>query len=161
MDSSKVVNVVFAGLGGQGVIKASDMLSDAAFRLGLDVKKSELHGMSQRGGSVSSDVRFGAKVWSPMVPDGEADFLVAVSEDQVEVAGHMLKPGGVLVKPSDLGAQPSCAPDRTLNIGLLGVLNRHLKFPESVWLDVIGDAFHGGELAEMNVAAFRRGAASN
>ena len=57
--SSKPTNVVIAGLGGQGVLKASDILADVAFSAGLDVKKSELHGMSQRGGSVSSDVRFG------------------------------------------------------------------------------------------------------
>jgi indolepyruvate ferredoxin oxidoreductase beta subunit len=73
--SNAVTNVVVAGLGGQGVIKASDILADVAFRAGLDVKKAEVHGMSQRGGSVSTDVRFGAKVLSPMVPGGEADFL--------------------------------------------------------------------------------------
>jgi len=59
------MNVVVAGLGGQGVLKASDILADVAFSAGLDVKKSELHGMSQRGGSVSSDVRFGERVFSP------------------------------------------------------------------------------------------------
>lgn len=56
-----VVNVVVAGLGGQGVVKASDVLADAAFRHGLDVKKSEIHGMSQRGGSVASDVQSQAR----------------------------------------------------------------------------------------------------
>ena len=66
----RVTSVVFAGLGGQGVIKASDILADAACRAGHDVKKAEIHGMSQRGGSVSSDVRFGAEVLSPMVPRG-------------------------------------------------------------------------------------------
>ena len=76
---SKPTNVVIAGLGGQGVIKASDILADVAFSAGLDVKKSEMHGMSQRGGSVSSDVRFGERVFSPMVPEGEADFLVVIS----------------------------------------------------------------------------------
>ena len=87
-------NVVIAGLGGQGVIKASDILAEAAFRAGLDVKKSELHGMSQRGGSVTSDVRFGAQVFSPMVPPGEADFLVVLAPDQVEPNRHCLRPGG-------------------------------------------------------------------
>ena len=77
--------MVIAGLGGQGVIKASDILADVAFSAGLDVKKSELHGMSQRGGSVSSDVRFGERVFSPMVPEGEADFLVVLAPDQVAV----------------------------------------------------------------------------
>ncbi|MBR3707962.1 MAG: 2-oxoacid:acceptor oxidoreductase family protein, partial [Lentisphaeria bacterium] len=73
MKNGKVTNVMFAGIGGQGIIRASDMLTEAAFRMGCDVKKSELHGMSQRGGSVSSDVRFGEKVASPMIPAGEAD----------------------------------------------------------------------------------------
>ncbi|MGO9246766.1 MAG: 2-oxoacid:acceptor oxidoreductase family protein, partial [Verrucomicrobiia bacterium] len=54
-----VTNVIIAGLGGQGVLKAAGIVADVAFRSGLDVKQSELHGMSQRGGSVSSDVRFG------------------------------------------------------------------------------------------------------
>ena len=57
----EVTNIVIAGLGGQGVLKASDLVADVAFRAGLDVKKSEIHGMSQRGGSVSSDVRYGDK----------------------------------------------------------------------------------------------------
>ena len=95
--SADLVNVVFAGIGGQGIILASDMLTEAAFKSGYDVKKSELHGMSQRGGSVSSDVRFGTKVWSPMVPRGEADYLVVLSEDQVEVCRDMLKENGILL----------------------------------------------------------------
>jgi indolepyruvate ferredoxin oxidoreductase beta subunit len=67
------------------VIKASDILADAAFSTGIDVKKSEIHGMSQRDGSVSSDVRFGERVFSPMVAEGEADFLVVIAADQIEV----------------------------------------------------------------------------
>ena len=65
---NQITNVVFAGLGGQGVLKASDILAQVAFESGLDVKKSEIHGMSQRGGSVTSDVRFGKKCsarWCP------------------------------------------------------------------------------------------------
>jgi len=91
--SSRPTNVVIAGLGGQGVLKASDILADVAFNSGLDVKKSELHGMSQRGGSVSSDVRFGEYVFSPMVPEGEADFLVVIAEDQVPVNAAALRQG--------------------------------------------------------------------
>ncbi|HUW35135.1 MAG TPA: 2-oxoacid:acceptor oxidoreductase family protein [Planctomycetota bacterium] len=96
---NSVINVVIAGLGGQGVIKASDVLADAAFRAGFDVKKSEIHGMSQRGGSVSSDVRFGKGVLSPMVPVGEADFLVALDVTQVEPNRHQLREGGVVASP--------------------------------------------------------------
>ena len=97
--SAKVVNVIFAGLGGQGVLKASDILADAAVRAGLDVKKAEVHGMSQRGGSVTSDVRFGARVLSPMVPRGEADFLLVLAPSEVEVTRPLLRPGGVLLAP--------------------------------------------------------------
>lgn len=153
--SAELVNVVFAGIGGQGIILASDMLTEAAFKSGYDVKKSELHGMSQRGGSVSSDVRFGTKVWSPMVPRGEADYLVVLSEDQVEVCGDMLKPGGVLLTPSLLG---DYNPGRSLNIAMLGALNAHLRFPEELWVELIRDKFKG-ELADANIEAFRKGAA--
>src|ERR1039458_8936155 len=100
--SSKPTNVVFAGLGGQGVLKASDILADVAFGAGLDVKKSELHGMSQRGGSVSSDVRFGERVFSPMVPEGEADFLLVLAADQVAVNAAALAAGGILIEPSQI-----------------------------------------------------------
>jgi len=71
-NANEVTNIVIAGLGGQGVLKASDIVAEVVFRAGFDVKKSEIHGMSQRGGSVSSDVRFGERVYSPMVPLGEA-----------------------------------------------------------------------------------------
>src|SRR5450631_3332878 len=100
--NSNVTNVVVAGLGGQGVLKASDIIADVAFLAGLDVKKSEIHGMSRRGGSVSSDVRFGPLVFSPMVPEGEADYLLVLEEAQVEVNRAMLKPGGVLIDPTAL-----------------------------------------------------------
>jgi Pyruvate/2-oxoacid:ferredoxin oxidoreductase gamma subunit len=78
-------NVRFAGLGGTGVIKASDIFADVAFRLGNIVKKAEVYGMSQRGGSVQSDVRFGTAVHSPMITEGECDFLVVLEQSQVDV----------------------------------------------------------------------------
>jgi len=75
--TGKVTNVLMCGVGGQGVILASDILAEAALRAGFDVKKSEVHGMSQRGGSVVTHVRFGAAVHSPLIRKGEADILVA------------------------------------------------------------------------------------
>ncbi|MCI5800463.1 MAG: 2-oxoacid:acceptor oxidoreductase family protein [Victivallales bacterium] len=148
------VNVVFAGIGGQGVILASDLLTAAAFRSGFDVKKSELHGMSQRGGSVSSDVRFGTKVWSPMIPEGQADFLVSLAEDQVEVCRHLLKPGGIVLSPSMLGDYD---PGRSMNIAMLGALNAHLKLPDEIWNQLLAETF-SGELLPVNQEAFRKGA---
>jgi len=74
-----VTNIVIAGLGGQGVLKASDILAEAAFHAGHDVKKAEVHGMSQRGGSVMSHIRVsGTSTWSPQIPKGKADILIAL-----------------------------------------------------------------------------------
>jgi indolepyruvate ferredoxin oxidoreductase beta subunit len=135
--SARIVNVVLAGLGGQGVIKASDILADAALRAGRDVKKAEVHGMSQRGGSVTSDVRFGLgeddRVLSPMVPRGETDFLVVLAPSEVEVNRGTLRPGGVLLSP-DLVPDDKLPNKRSLNVALLGALSRHLDLPEECFL---------------------------
>jgi indolepyruvate ferredoxin oxidoreductase beta subunit len=133
---TKVTNIVIAGLGGQGVLKASDIVAEVAFRAGLEVKKSEIHGMSQRGGSVTSDVRFGERVYSPMVPTGQADFLVVLSPDQVEPNRWRLRQGGTLVTPEVI-PEGALRDKRSLNVALLGWLSVSLPFPESVWLDAI------------------------
>jgi indolepyruvate ferredoxin oxidoreductase beta subunit len=76
--AQKVTNVLIVGVGGQGVIMVSKALAWLAQARGLDVKQSEVHGMAKRGGSVFSHVRFGPRVWSPVIPQGEADILVAL-----------------------------------------------------------------------------------
>ena len=152
---NKITNVLFAGIGGQGIIKASDMLTEAAFRMGYDVKKSELHGMSQRGGSVSSDVRFGKKVFSPMIPRGEADYLLAVTEDQIAVCEEYLKPSCVIIKPSDFPEE--IANSKMLNTAMLGKLNQYLNFPEELWIELLSQSFKA-EIAESNIAVFREAA---
>ena len=159
--SSTVTNVVVAGLGGQGVLKASDILAEAAFRSGLDVKKSEIHGMSQRGGSVSSDVRFSASragVLSPMVPDGEADFLVVLAADQVEVNDRRLRKSGVLISPGCVvdNALPS---PRSLNVALLGVLSTYLEIELPHWKAAI-EANLPPKVHEANLRAFAMGQAT-
>ena len=155
MTNDRVTNIVVAGLGGQGVLKASGIVSDAAFRAGFDVKQSELHGMSQRGGSVSSDVRFGREVFSPMVPTGEADYLVVVAPDQIEVNRHQLRPGGVLITPDTIDAK-NLSNKKSFNVALLGVLSRHLALAETVWLDAIRAAFPE-KLHAANLEAFALG----
>ena len=158
MTNERVTNVVVAGLGGQGVIKASDILADAVLRAGLDVKKAEIHGMSQRGGSVTSDVRFGARVLSPMVPGGEADFLVVLEPSQVENNRPVLRAGGVLLGPDLLpeGALPN---RKSLNVALLGALAEHLSIPEELWIASIRAALPD-RLHELNLDAFRAGRAA-
>ena len=155
---NKVYNVVIAGLGGQGVIKASDILADAAFRAGYDVKKSELHGMSQRGGSVSSDVRFGDKVWSPMVPAGEADCLVVLEETQVEVNRPVLHPEGVLISPEQMDAA-ALKNRKSLNVTMLGALSTRLPIPQEHWLAAI-HANLAPKLHKLNEQSFELGRAA-
>jgi indolepyruvate ferredoxin oxidoreductase beta subunit len=72
---SKVKNILLAGVGGQGILLASEVISEVMLLAGLDVKKNEIHGMSQRGGSVVSHVRYGEKVYSSIIPEGEVDIL--------------------------------------------------------------------------------------
>ena len=153
--SSQVVNVVVAGLGGQGAIKASDILADVAFRAGLDVKKAEVHGMSQRGGSVTSDVRFGPHVESPMVTIGEADFLLVLAPSEVEVTRPLLKAGGTLIPP-DLVDEKALPNKRSLNVALLGALSRHLELPEALWLEAVRAALPP-QLHAVNEKAFQLG----
>jgi indolepyruvate ferredoxin oxidoreductase beta subunit len=151
----KVTSVVIAGLGGQGVLKASDILSDVAFRAGLAVKKSEIHGMSQRGGSVTSDVRFGREVFSPMVPEGEADFLVSLAASEIEVNRAVLSPAGVVIGP-DIVDESKLTNKKSLNVALLGALARHLDLPEASWrAAILGNLPE--KLHEANLHAFAVG----
>ena len=158
--TNQVTNVVVAGLGGQGVLKASDILSEAAFRAGLDVKKAEVHGMSQRGGSVDSDVRFGADLSavSPMVPAGEAEYVVVLSPDQVEVFQGRRADGGVLIPPETIDAEKLPNP-RSLNVAMLGALSTHLDIAEEHWLAAVR-ANLPEKVHEVNEQAFALGRAS-
>lgn len=72
---ASITNILLVGVGGQGILLASEILSETFMLAGYDVKKSEIHGMSQRGGSVVSHVRYGSEVFSPIVPEGEGDIL--------------------------------------------------------------------------------------
>lgn len=150
-----LINVVIAGLGGQGVLKASDILATAAVRAGYDVKKSEIKGMSQRGGSVSSDVRFGERVFSPMVPSGEADFLLVLEPTQEEPNRNSLKPGGLVILPGAVDAG-NLKTKKSLNVALLGALSAHLELPEAAWVDALRDAFPP-EFFDANRQAFLAG----
>jgi indolepyruvate ferredoxin oxidoreductase beta subunit len=76
----KIHGILMVGVGGQGVVLASDILALAAMHAGFDVKKSEIHGMSQRGGSIFSFIRFGKKVYSPIISEGQTDILLSMEE---------------------------------------------------------------------------------
>jgi indolepyruvate ferredoxin oxidoreductase beta subunit len=90
-------NVLMSGVGGQGVLAASETLALAAMAEGLQVKQSEVHGVAQRGGSVVSHVRFGARVFSPLIRCGEVEVLYAGEQLEALRYAHYVRPGGKVV----------------------------------------------------------------
>ena len=153
---AKTTNITVSGLGGQGVLKVTDILAEVLFRAGYDVKKSEVHGMSQRGGSVSSEVRYGEEVASPMVPEGESDFLIVLEPTQIEVNLHKLKAGGVLITTDDVPTDRLKTP-KALNTMMLGALSAKMPdIGEELFLEVL-KAFLPEKLHELNNEMFRLG----
>lgn len=90
-----VTNILVCGIGGQGVMTAAEILAQAAIAKGYDVKKSEVAGMAQRGGVVTSHVRFGKKVYSPVISPGHADIVVGFELAEGARWADMLRPGGI------------------------------------------------------------------
>lgn len=151
----RVTNVKIAGLGGMGVLTAAAVLAETAFRAGRDVKRSELHGMSQRGGSVCSCVRFGAKIFSPMIPHGETDFLLLMAPGEIELyRGELRSAEGIIT--ADMFAPEDLPRRQCLNAAMLGALSLRLPFPPATWVEAFS-AFFKRELAEVNTGAFNIG----
>lgn len=95
--NERVTNILLVGVGGQGILLASEILAETFMLAGFDVKKSEIHGMSQRGGSVVSHVRYGKEVFSPIVPEGEGDILFGFEIMETYRYLPLLKKGGTVV----------------------------------------------------------------
>jgi indolepyruvate ferredoxin oxidoreductase beta subunit len=114
-----VFNILISGVGGQGVLLTSKVIAEAALLTGLDVKQSEVHGMAQRGGSVLSQVRFGDKVFSPIVSEGEADLLIGFEPLETARYLHFLKDDGVVIY-------------NTRSIGTIGVSIGVEKYPADI-----------------------------
>jgi indolepyruvate ferredoxin oxidoreductase beta subunit len=111
--------------------------------------------MSQRGGSVTSDVRFGERVLSPMVPRGEADYLLVLAPSEVAVTRPLLRPGGVLIAP-DFVPEAELPNRKSLNVALLGALSAHLPIPEEIFLAAVKAALPE-RLHAVNERAFALG----
>ena len=90
-------NIILVGVGGQGIILASEVLSEVALLAGFDVRKSEVHGMAQRGGSVSSHVRFGKDMKSPLIETGTADYMLAFEKVEGMRSSDFLSPGATII----------------------------------------------------------------
>jgi indolepyruvate ferredoxin oxidoreductase beta subunit len=103
----KKMDLLITGVGGQGVVLASDILSETALAAGYDVKKTDTLGMAQRGGSVISHVRIAPKVWSPLIKDGEVDLLLAFEKLEAARWSHYLRPGGIAIVSDQEQPPPS------------------------------------------------------
>jgi indolepyruvate ferredoxin oxidoreductase, beta subunit len=132
--SDKITNILLVGVGGQGILLAAEILSETCMLAGFDVKKSEIHGMSQRGGSVVSHVRYGREVFSPIVPEGEGDILFGFELMESYRALTLLKPGATVVAndlcippPSVLMGQEPYPPDLADKIAK--------RFPDFILVD--------------------------
>lgn len=105
MQNTKSIMIV--GVGGQGSLLASKLLGQLLLAEGYDVKVSEVHGMSQRGGSVVTYVRFGDRVYSPIITDGEADFIVSFEKLEAARYASCLAPGGrIIVNTQEIDPMP-------------------------------------------------------
>ena len=124
---SDVTSVLFVGVGGQGTILASKILTIGLIEHGYDVKMSEVHGMSQRGGSVSTQVRFGQKVYSPIIGEGSADILVSFEEMEAARYARFLKKGGkMVVNKTQIPSLPVLSGACQYPRGIIAELKKHV-----------------------------------
>jgi indolepyruvate ferredoxin oxidoreductase beta subunit len=151
-------NILFSGVGGQGILLASELTAYAQLEAGFDVKKSEVHGMAQRGGSVTAHLRYGEKVYSPLIEPGKADIQVAFEEmEAARYLPYLHKDSAVVVNTQKI-LPPSVATGKaSYPTGILDELrNRGIKV---VALDAFAVAREIGELRTANVVMV--GAMSN
>jgi len=147
----KVTNILMAGVGGQGVILASEIVSEAMMKAGFDVKKSEVHGMAQRGGSVTTHVRFGKKVYSPLIKDGEVDILFSFELLETMRYLNTLRPDGVVLVNNQKILPPSVTLGKDEYPGTIPVLLSE-KYPRFELVDALALAKQAGNAKAVNVA---------
>ena len=155
---------MIVGVGGQGSLLASKLLGHLLLSEGYDVKVSEVHGMSQRGGSVVTYVRFGEKVYSPIIDKGEADFIV--SFEKLEAARYVeyLRPDGrIVVNTQEIDPMPDClslaeeaGSSKAVNIVLMGRLSKYFDIPVEKWQKAIEECVPA-KFVELNHKAFALG----
>ena len=145
------LNIMIVGVGGQGTLLASRVLGAAALSAGFDVKVSEVHGMSQRGGSVVTYVRFGEQISSPLIDKGEADVILCF--EQLEALRFMeyLKPAGTLiVNEQVIDPMPVITGAQKYPQGIIPALHEKLG-KRAVTLDAAGMALESGDIRAVNI----------
>lgn len=152
----RTTNILFCGTGGQGVLKAAEVCGWAAVLAGFHVKKSEVHGMAQRGGSVESHLRFGRQVFAPLVPRGECDILVPFHSGEEERLRPWLRPGGINLHDTLVRAHQKNVDRMFLNTFMLGALAAHLDISRDCWLGALEHELRHKRL-EDNIRMFNEG----
>ena len=144
-----VQSILLVGVGGQGTILASKILTQGLIENGYDVKMSEVHGMSQRSGSVSTQVRFGTKVYSPIIGEGTADILVSFEEMEAARYAHFLKKDGkAVVNTYRIPSMPILTGTRDYPDDIIGMLRQRVS---TMALDATGIAEKVGNPKSANV----------
>jgi len=156
--TDKVTNILTVGVGGQGVILASDIVAAVMMRAGHDVKKSEVHGMAQRGGSVTSHVRFGPKVYSPIIRKGEVDILF--SFEQLETLRYLdfLGETSVILVNNQKILPPSVTMGKDVYLPDIPERLRE-RYPRFTLVNALDAARDAGSIKAVNIALI--GALSN
>jgi indolepyruvate ferredoxin oxidoreductase beta subunit len=153
----ETTNIIITGVGGQGILLASEIISQAAVQAGYDVKRSEIHGMAQRGGSVNSHIRFGQKIYSPLVMQGECDLLLSFEElESLRMADFVKKDGTIIVNTQKINPSTVSSGSATYPDNIEEILKTY--FISVVFVDALDLAKQAGNLRTANIALL--GAAS-
>ena len=165
-------NIMIVGVGGQGTLLASRILGNTVINEGFDVKVSEVHGMSQRGGSVVTYVKYGEEVFSPVIDKGQADIILAFEKLEAFRAMPYLKKGGKMivnvqeieklkenidVKDVDaLSLAIQAGNPKAVNVVLIGVMAKSTDIPYEKWMEALKSTVPE-KFLEVNVKAFDLG----
>ena len=148
-------SIMIVGVGGQGSLLASKLLGCLLVDEGYDVKVSEVHGMSQRGGSVVTYVRFGEKVYSPIVTDGEADFIIAFEKlEAARYARYLKKDGRIIVNTQQIDPMPVIIGSEEYPENVLSELTA--KGVQIDALDALAPATEAGSAKAVNIVLMGR-----
>jgi indolepyruvate ferredoxin oxidoreductase beta subunit len=143
-------SVMICGVGGQGILLASDLLSQTILEQGMDVKKSEVHGMSQRGGSVVSSIRFGASVYSPLIGKGDVDILLAFEKLECVRQLEFLKCNGtVIVNDFAIDPLPVACGLAEYPKNIIEIIKKSI--PSTIVVDGLALAKKAGNVRSMNI----------
>lgn len=157
MSDASVYNIIIAGVGGQGVLLLSNLVAHAAIEAGFDVKTNEVHGMAQRGGSVLAQVRFGSKVYSPLVWEGSVDLLISLEAGEALRYAHYLKKDAAAIVSSQKLIPVSVSSGKAVYPDDMEERLRK-TFPRLFYLDTMATAHALGNIKTANMISL--GAAS-